>query len=1036
MNISEPFIRRPIATTLLAAAIVLSGIAAYLRLPVSPLPNVDFPTIQVNAALPGASPETMASSVATPLERRFGRIAGITEITSASVLGATSLTLQFDLDRDVDGAARDVQAAIAAAGGELPPNLPLKPNYRKVNPADAPLMILALNSDTLPLSEVFENANTILAQKISQVPGVGQVFVGGGQQPAVRVQVDPRALAGHNVSSADVRAALAATSVDQPQGSLVGPTRTTVIDANDQIFGADKYKKTIIGYSNGAAVRLEEVADVFDDVENNRLAAWVNGTRSVLVIVRRQPGANILETIERVRSLLPSLMASVPAGIHESIALDRTQTIRGSVHDVEITLLLSILLVIVVVFVFLRTLRATTIPSVAVPLSLLGTFGVMYLFGYSVDNLSLMALTISTGFVVDDAIVVTENVTRYVEQGKKPLEAALLGAKQIGFTIVSITVSLVAVFIPILLMGGIVGRLFREFAMTLSIAIVISAVVSLTLTPMMCSRLLRDKKRHGRLYTWSERGFEAVLKGYEHALDWVLGHRKFMLVVVFGTLGLSVYLYGVVPKGLFPQQDAGALSGFSEAPQDISFRAMKERQMAINAVVQQDPDIAHVISFIGAANGSTGNNGTVFIDLKQKPGRTSTPDQIIARLRPKLAKVPGINLFMQSFQDVRVGGRQARTQYQYTLQDADLQELRDWAPRVFERLKKVPQLKDVATDQQTTGLTLSLALDRDAAARLGVSTQAIDDALYDAFGQRQVATTFTERNQYRVVLEVKPEFQNGPDAIQNLYVGSPGGQVPLSALVKPSITTSALAINHQGQFPSVTLSFNLAPNVALGPAVDAIHEAERQIGLPASVHAQFMGTAQAFKDSLSSQPLLILAALLTVYIVLGILYESYVHPITILSTLPSAGVGALLALLLFDVELSIIALIGIILLIGIVKKNAIMMIDFAIEEERERGKSPAEAIRTACLLRFRPILMTTCAALLGALPLALGSGMGSELRRPLGITIVGGLLVSQLLTLFTTPIVYLAMDRFSRHRHQRRDAPPSAAEPSPAAALS
>jgi hydrophobe/amphiphile efflux-1 (HAE1) family protein len=1021
VNISEPFIRRPIATTLLALAIVLSGVAAYLRLPVSPLPNVDFPTIQVSAALPGASPETMAASVATPLERRFGRIAGVTEITSASVLGATSITLQFELDRDVDGAARDVQAAIAAAGGELPPNLPLKPTYRKVNPADAPLLILSLTSDTLPLSEVFENANTVLAQKIAQVPGVGQVFVGGGQQPAVRVQLDPRALAGHNVSSAQVRAALAATSVDQPQGSLVGPTRTTVIDANDQIFGADKYKRTIIGYANGAAVRLEEVADVVDDVENNRLAAWVNGKRAVLVIVRRQPGANILETIERVEQLLPSLMASVPAGIHQEIALDRTQTIRGSVHDVELTLVLSVLLVIVVVFAFLRTLRATTIPSVAVPLSLLGTFGVMYLLGYSVDNLSLMALTISTGFVVDDAIVVTENVTRYIEQGKKPLEAALLGAKQIGFTIVSITVSLVAVFIPILLMGGIVGRLFREFAMVLSIAIVISAVVSLTLTPMMCSRLLRHKPRQGRLYRWSERGFDLVLRGYERSLDWVLEHRRLMLAVMLGTLALSVYLYGVVPKGLFPQQDAGALAGFSQAPQDISFRAMRERQQAINAVVQQDPDIAHVVSFIGASNGSTGNNGTVFIELAPKPGRKATPDEIIARLRPKLARVPGIELFLQSFQDVRVGGRQARTQYQYTLQDADLTELREWAPKVFERLKKLPQLKDVATDQQTTGLTLDLAIDRDAAARLGVTPQAIDDALYDAFGQRQVATTFTQRNQYRVILEVKPEFQNGPTAIDNLYVGAAGGQVPLRSIVTPNITTTALAINHQGQFPSTTLSFNLAPGVALGPAVDAIHAAERQIGLPASVQAQFMGTAQAFKDSLSSQPWLILAALLTVYIVLGILYESYVHPITILSTLPSAGVGALLALLLFQVELSIIALIGIILLIGIVKKNAIMMIDFAIEEERDRGATPAQAIRTACLLRFRPILMTTCAALLGALPLALGSGMGSELRRPLGITIVGGLLVSQLLTLFTTPIVYLALDRFSRHRGVRRD---------------
>jgi hydrophobe/amphiphile efflux-1 (HAE1) family protein len=1035
VNISEPFIRRPIATTLLAAAIVLSGLFAYVLLPVSPLPRVDFPTIQVSAALPGASPETMASSVATPLERRFGRIAGVTEITSTSVLGATSLTLQFDLDRDVDAAARDVQAAMAAAGGELPPNLPLKPTYRKVNPADAPVLILSLTSKTLPLSEVFEAANTVLAQKIAQVRGVGQVFVGGGQQPAVRVQVDPQALAGRNLSLENVRSALAKTSVDQPQGALAGPTRTSVIEANDQIFGADKYQGTVIGYQDGAAVRLRDVATVFDDVENNRLAAWINGTRAVLVIVRRQPGANIIETNERVQALLPSLMASVSPAIKEEVALDRTQTIRGSVHDVEYTLVLSVLLVIAVVFVFLRTLRATAIPSVAVPLSLLGTFGVMYLLDYSLDNLSLMALTISTGFVVDDAIVVTENVTRFIEQGKHPLRAALLGAKQIGFTIISITASLVAVFLPILLMGGIVGRLFREFAMTLSVAIVISAVVSLTLTPMMCSRLLQHTTRHGRFYVWSERGFEAVLAAYAHALDWVLGHRKTMLLVTLGTLALSVFLFGAVPKGLFPQQDAGALSGFSEAPQDISFRAMRDRQQSVNAVVQQDPDVAHVVSFIGAANGSTGNTGTMFIDLKPKPGRKASGDDIINRLRPKLARVAGINLYLQSVQDVRVGGRASRTQYQYTLQDADLDELRAWAPKVFDRLKKVREVKDVATDQQTTGLELALAIDRDAASRLGVTPQSIDDTLYDAFGQRQVATTFTQLNQYRVILEVKPEYQRGPSGIDSLYVGAPGGQVPLRSVATPSIRMAPLAINHQGQFPSITLSFNLAPGVALGPAVEAIHAAERQIGLPASVHAQFMGTAQAFKDSLSSQPMLILAALFAVYIVLGMLYESYVHPITILSTLPSAGVGALLALLVFKVELSIIALIGIILLIGIVKKNAIMMIDFAIEVEREEGITPAEAIRKACLLRFRPILMTTCAALLGALPLALGSGMGSEFRKPLGITIVGGLLVSQLLTLFTTPIVYLSLDRFSRHSRESTErlrpsrAPPGAHVP-------
>jgi hydrophobe/amphiphile efflux-1 (HAE1) family protein len=775
-----------------------------------------------------------------------------------------------------------------------------------------------------------------------------------------------------------------------------------------------------VAYQNGAAVRVSDVATVVDDVENNRLAAWMNGERCVLVIIRRQPGANIIATNERIRAVLPELMSSISPAVHMDIAMDRTQTIQGSVHEVERTLLISVLLVIAVVFVFLRTARATAIPSVAVPLSLLGTFSVMYLLGYSLDNLSLMALTISTGFVVDDAIVVTENITRYIEHGKSPIQAALEGAKQIGFTIVSITTSLVAVFIPILLMGGIVGRLFREFAVTLTIAIVISAFVSLTLTPMMCSRLLRPSRdEHGVLYRLSEHGFDGLLRGYERALDWVLRHRPLTLAVTLGTIALSVYLYASVQKGLFPQQDAGAIAGFSDAPQDISFYAMKQRQQAVNAVVQSDPDVAHAVSFIGASNGSTGNNGTVFIDLVPKPKRKASADQVIARLRPKLAKVPGINLFLQAVQDVRVGGRTTRTQYQYALQDADLDELRTWAPRVLERLKKLPELKDVTSDQQTAGLELSLGLDRDTAGRLGITTQAIDDTLYDAYGQRQIATTFTEINQYRVVLEVKPELAQDPTALDDLYVGTPSGaQVPIRQLARSAITTAPLAINHQGQFPSITLSFNLAPGVALGPAVEAIHRAERQIGLPASVHASFQGTAQAFKDSLASQPMLILSALLAVYIVLGMLYESYVHPITILSTLPSAGVGALLALLLFKTELSVIALIGIVLLIGIVKKNAIMMIDFAIEEERDHGKSAVEAIRTACLLRFRPILMTTCAALLGALPLAFGSGMGSEFRQPLGITIVGGLVVSQMLTLFTTPVVYIALDHLSRKRRR------------------
>jgi hydrophobe/amphiphile efflux-1 (HAE1) family protein len=894
-----------------------------------------------------------------------------------------------------------------------------------VNPADTPILILTLTSDTLPLAQVFEAANTVLAQKISQVSGVGQVFVGGGQQPAVRVQVDPRALAGRGLSLEDVRNALARSTVDQPKGSFAGPSQTVVVGANDQLFGADHYKPILVAYRDGAPVRLSDVASVFDDVENNRLAAWMNGARSVLVIIRRQPGANIIATNERIRAVLPSLMGSVSPAIKMDIALDRTQTIQGSVHEVERTLVFSVLLVIAVVFVFLRSPRATAIPSVAVPLSLLGTFGAMYLLGYSLDNLSLMALTISTGFVVDDAIVVTENITRYLEAGRNPIDAALEGARQIGFTIVSITASLVAVFLPILLMGGIVGKLFREFAVTLAVAIVISAVVSLTLTPMMCSRLLARRQDHGRLYLASEHAFDAVLRTYSRALDWVLRHRRFTSLVTLGTVALSVYLFVSVPKGLFPQQDAGALSGFSEAPQDVSFRTMRERQLALNSVLQADPDIAHVVSFIGAANGTTANNGNVFIELAPKPGRKTSADQIIARLRPKLARVPGINLYLQAIQDVRIGGRVSRTQYQYTLQAADLTELRQWAPKMLDKLKKMPELKDVATDQQTAGLQLSLALDRDTGARLGITPQAIDDTLYDAFGQRQVATTFTQINQYRVVLEVKPEFAENPKSLDEIYVGSPsGGQVPLRALANHAITTAPLAINHQGQFPSVTLSFNLAPGVALGPAVEAIHRVEHDLGLPASVHAAFTGTAQAFKDSLSSQPVLVLSALFAVYIVLGMLYESYVHPITILSTLPSAGIGALLALLLFKADLDVIALIGIVLLIGIVKKNAIMMIDFAIEEEREHQTSATEAIRKACLLRFRPILMTTCAAILGALPLAFGTGMGSEFRQPLGITIVGGLIVSQMLTLFTTPVVYVGLDRFSR-KHRRSEALPA-----------
>ncbi|HEY4884266.1 MAG TPA: multidrug efflux RND transporter permease subunit [Myxococcales bacterium] len=1016
MNVSAPFIHRPVATTLLATAIVLAGSAAYKQLPVAPLPRVDSPTINVGAGLPGGSPETMASAVATPLERRFGRIAGVTEITSSSTLGQTNLTLQFDLDRDVDSAARDVQAAINAASGDLPQNLPSRPNYRKVNPADTPIMIVALTSKTLQLSQMFDVANTILAQKISQVSGVGQVFVGGAQQPAVRVSVDPEALAGVNLSLEEVRTALARATANSPKGSFSGSLQTRSIDANDQLTRAADYRPLILAYRDGTPVRLGDVARVIDDVENQRAAAWCDGERAVLLIIRRQPGANIVEVIERVQKLLPDLARSISPAIDVKVALDRSTTIRASVADVQSTLLLSVALVVLVVFVFLRSGWATTIPSVAVPLSLIGTFGAMYLLGYSLNNLSLMALTIATGFVVDDAIVVTENVSRFIENGESPMQAALKGASQIGFTIVSITVSLLAVFIPILLMGGLVGRLFREFAVTLSVSIAISALVSLTLTPMMASRLLRpvQERKHGRIYRASERIFTGLHDAYDRALRWVLDHQLLMLLVTLITVAFTVYLYIVIPKGLFPQQDTGSLSGFSEAPQDISFPAMKERQEALLKVLAEDPNIDHFIAFI-----NQGNTGNVFVQLKPWGVRKLTADEVINQLRPKLARVPGITLFLQNVQDVRLGGRGSRTQYQYTIVDANLAELNEWAPRVLARLRTLPELRDVNTDQQTQGLKLNVEVDRDSAARLGITPQLVDDTLYDAFGQRQVATIYTQLNQYRVVLEVKPEFQASPAALQKLYLRADSGrQVPLGAVAKVTESQTVLSVNHQGQFPAVTLSFNLAPGIALGQAVDAINKATRDIGLPASARGSFQGTAQAFLQSLASEPFLIAFALIAVYIVLGVLYESYVHPITILSTLPSAGVGALLALLATGTEFSIIALIGIILLIGIVKKNAIMMIDFAVEAEREEGLSARDSIYKACLLRFRPILMTTLAALLGGLPLALGHGAGAELRRPLGITIVGGLLLSQLITLFTTPVVYIALDRFSRRKHK------------------
>ncbi len=1089
MSPSRPFILRPVATSLLMAAILLAGFVAYLQLPVSALPEVDYPTIQVVTFYPGASPDVMASAVTAPLERQFGQVPGLNQMTSTSSDGSSIIVLQFSLELNIDVAEQEVQAAINAAQTYLPSDLPVPPIYSKTNPADTPILTLALSSKSLPLSQVEDLADTRFAQKISQLPGVGLVSISGGQKPAVRVRANPTALSSYGINLEDVRTALQQTSLDQAKGNFDGPQQDYQIQSNDQLLTASDFAQVVIAYHNGSPVTLSDVATVDNDVENNRQAAWMNETPAVIVNIQRQPAANIIQVVDRIKKLLPLLKSNLPAAIQVDILTDRTTTIRASVKDVGFELMLTWALVVMVIFLFLRNLSATTIPSVAVPLSIVGTFGVMYLAGFSLNNLTLMALTISTGFVVDDAIVMIENISRFLEEGDRPLEAALKGSEQIGFTIVSLTISLIAVLIPLLFMGDIVGRLFREFAITLSVTILVSAVVSLTLTPMMCSRILKSThgRKQSRFYVASEKAFESIIAFYGRTLKWVLKRQTATLLVAAGTLVLTVILYIIVPKGFFPVQDTGIIQGISEAGQSISFPAMAEKQQELSHLILQDPAVESLSSFIGVdGTNTTLNSGRIQINLKPLEERKLNASDVIRRLQPKLEKIDGITLYMQPVQDLTVEDRVSRTQYQYTLEDPNLSELNYWTAKLMAKLQTIPELRDLATDQQTSGLAASLTIDRVTASRMGITPQAIDQLLYDAFGQRQVSTLYTQLNQYHIVLETQPDFQKNPSRLQDIYVRSAlaptalttgssnaqtitattasgnsastaapspsaspntatssgsanpsavtsvnGAAIPLAAITRLETKSSPLSVNHQGQFPVVTISFNLAPNASLGEATEAIDKAQQEIGMPLSVQSAFQGTAASFQASLSNEPLLILAALITVYIVLGVLYESYIHPITILSTLPSAGVGAILALLICGQELSVVALIGIILLIGIVKKNGIMMIDFALEAERKEGKKPEEAIYEACLLRFRPIMMTTMAALLGGLPLALGTGIGAELRRPLGISMVGGLLLSQVLTLYTTPVIYIFFDQLA-HRFASRHASDSGPEAVPA----